>query len=50
MIILISIACFSILFSGAFFILETRATNLPDDNKFKRWWRKHIVSSGPKEK
>jgi len=50
MIVLISIACLSMFFSGAFFILETRATNLPDDNKFKKWWRKHIVSPDPKEK
>jgi hypothetical protein len=43
-------ACFSTILTGALFILEIRATKLPDDNRFKMWWRKHIISPEPEEK
>lgn len=36
----ISLAMLSIL---GLFIIETEVSRLPDTNKFKIWWRKHVV-------
>jgi hypothetical protein len=41
--------CFSTALTVSLFILENKVTNLPDDNKFKRWWRKNIISPDPEE-
>jgi hypothetical protein len=26
------------------FVLESRIAKLPDNSKFKNWWRKHIIA------
>ncbi len=35
---------------GAFYFIECRIIcDLPDTNKFKRWWRKHFIDEDPEK-
>lgn len=50
MLILSILALCSVLFMGAVMFIECKIIkDLPEDNKFKEWWRKHIAGTGPKE-
>lgn len=44
------LALTSILMIGAVMFIECKIVeDLPEDNSFKKWWRKHIVCKGPEE-
>lgn len=45
-----SIFCLSSLFLiGAVFFIDCKIVeDLPEDNGFKKWWRKHVMSPDPR--
>lgn len=44
------LALSSITIMGAIMFIEFKVIeDLPEDNSFRKWWRKHIVGNGPKE-
>jgi membrane carboxypeptidase/penicillin-binding protein len=50
MFILAMLSLFIILVMGAIYYLECNVVeDLPDSNKFKRWWRKHLVGNPPED-
>lgn len=50
MLVLSIFALISILTMGAVMFIECKIVeDLPEENKFKKFWRKHIVGNGPKE-
>lgn len=50
MLILSIFALCSLFLIGAMMFIECKIVeDLPDDNSFKKWWRKHLIGNGPKE-
>jgi hypothetical protein len=44
------IAIVSLLITGTVMFIECKIVeDFPEDNSFRKWWRKHIVGNGPKE-
>jgi len=40
----------SVLFIGAVMFIDCKIVeDLPEDNKFRKWWRKNVVGQGPEE-
>ena len=50
MLILSILALCSVFFIGAVMFIDCKiVADLPEDNKFRKWWKRHIADSGPKE-
>jgi hypothetical protein len=41
--IIILAAVFMLFMIGVFLLEEKVISDLPDDNKFKKWWRKNLI-------
>jgi hypothetical protein len=41
--IIILAAVFMLFMVGVFLLEEKVISDLPDDNKFKKWWRKNLI-------
>ena len=50
MLIITIFAFISLFLIGAIMFVECKiVTDLPEDNEFKRWWRKHLIAPHPKD-
>ena len=50
MFILTILSFSSIIVMGAIMFIEHKiVSDLPEDNSFKKWWRRHIIAEDPEE-
>jgi hypothetical protein len=50
MLILTILALISMFLMGAMLFVECKIVeDLPEDNEFKKWWRKNIIAPHPKD-
>lgn len=50
MLIITILAFISIFLMGAVMFVECKiVADLPEDNEFKKWWKKHLIGIEPKD-
>ena len=48
MFIISILALISLFLIGAMFFIECKiVSDLPEENEFKKWWRKHLIAPDP---
>ena len=50
MLVITILAFISLFLMGAVMFVECKiVADLPEDNEFKKWWRKHLIDTEPKD-